>query len=112
MPNAMSEPTDAEPITDAMAEKYTRDDEACMTEFQTTVEILPWASGASQGCTMPAVMDPLEAQLYERMRTLHCDRKAESHDCHGRVVLDRNGMTLQCPLCGDNRTIYRAAVHP
>lgn len=28
--------TDDEPITDAMAEKYTRDDEACVAEFQTT----------------------------------------------------------------------------
>lgn len=73
-------------------------------------EILPWLSDAPKGCSIPAVMDPIEAKLYERMRTIHCDRKAESHGCHGRVTLDRNGMTLQCPICGDNRTIYRKAV--
>jgi predicted RNA-binding Zn-ribbon protein involved in translation (DUF1610 family) len=71
------------------------------------VEILPWSSGAPKGCKVPDVMKPLEAQLYEKVRTLHCDRKASSHECHGRVTLDRNGMTLQCPLCGDTRSIYR-----
>lgn len=71
------------------------------------VEIAPWTSGAPRGCGMPSAMDPIEARLYERVRTIHCDRKVASHDCHGRVTLDRNGMTLQCPLCGDNRTVYR-----
>lgn len=85
-------------------------DQTASAETADEVEIVPWASNSPKGCNMPSVMDPLEAKLYERMRTLHCDRKAASHDCHGRVTLDRNGMTLQCHLCGDNRTIYRKAV--
>lgn len=76
---------------------------------EASVEMVPWTSGALRGCKMPSAMDPIEAQLYERVRTIHCDRKAASHDCRGRVTLDRNGMTLQCPLCGDNRTIYRTS---
>lgn len=71
------------------------------------VEILPFQSGAAKACLMPSAMDPVEAQLYEKVRTFHCDRKAESHACRGRVTLDRNGMTLSCPLCGDHRTVYR-----
>jgi hypothetical protein len=60
-------------------------------------------------CRMPAQMPALDAELYEKIRTLHCDRKLESHECSGRVVLDRNGMTLSCPLCGDHRSVYRKA---
>jgi hypothetical protein len=69
-------------------------------------DIVPWTSGAPQGCRMPEPMPALVAQLYEKIRTLHCDRKAASHACSGRVILDRNGMTLQCPLCGDHRSVY------
>jgi hypothetical protein len=70
------------------------------------VTIVPFLSGAPQSCLMPTPMKPLEAQLYEKIRTLHCDRKRASHDCRGRVQLDRNGMTLSCPLCGDHRSVY------
>lgn len=71
------------------------------------IEIVPWSADADRGCLMPAVMEPLEAQLYEKVRHFHCDQKKASHECHGRVTLDRNGMTLQCPLCGDHRSVYR-----
>jgi hypothetical protein len=58
-------------------------------------------------CYVPSVMDPTEMALYEKVRAVHCAQKKPSHDCHGRVTLDRNGMTLQCPLCGDTRSVYR-----
>jgi hypothetical protein len=78
---------------------------AAMSSAADTV-IAPWDSDHPKGCAMPKRMHAIEAQLYERIRTLHCDRNAASHDCSGRVTLDRNGMTLQCPLCGDCRTVY------
>ena len=55
---------------------------------------------------MPSPIRPPEAQLCEKIRTLNCDRKRQRHDYSGRVTLDRNGMTLQCPLCGDHHSVW------
>lgn len=78
-----------------------------MPESAADVTIEPWDSDAPKGCAVPEEMDPVEARLYERVRTIHCAQKSPSHACHGRVTLDRNGMSLQCPLCGDQRSVYR-----
>lgn len=67
---------------------------------------MPRAAEAPELCLLPDDIDPREVALYQLLRRLHCDRKAASHDCHGRVSLDRNGITLQCPLCGDCRRVY------
>jgi hypothetical protein len=54
-----------------------------MTESP-SIDIVPWSSDSPKGCRLPEVMGPIEARLYERIRIIHCDRKAASHDCHGR----------------------------
>lgn len=55
---------------------------------------------------LPEVMKEDDAALYQKLRSLHCDRNLESHQCAGRLVLDRLGLTLQCRLCGDVRSLF------
>lgn len=62
--------------------------------------------GAPNLCLVPRPMPVREAERYRKLRALHCDRKRESHDCSGRMIIDRNGVTLTCPLCGDARKAY------
>lgn len=70
------------------------------------VEILPWESGAPHGCRMPSVMEARVEKVLVRLREIHCAGKMGSHECSGRLIVDRNGMTLSCPLCGDAREVY------
>jgi len=57
-------------------------------------------------CGMPEAMSVGEQRLYEKIRVVHCERAQVSHECLGRMTIDRRGVTLQCPLCGDARNIY------
>jgi hypothetical protein len=77
---------------------------------QPELNIVPFGSGADKCCLMPEAMPEKVAAIYQKIRGMHCDRKSASHECSGRVILDRNGVTLQCPLCGDHRSIYPRAV--
>ena len=71
------------------------------------IETVPFHTpGFDKICLTPKTMQAKEAAFYQKIRALHCDRKAASHDCSGRVTLDRNGISLQCPLCGDVRSVY------
>jgi hypothetical protein len=54
-------------------------------------------------------MPAKEAELYQLLRNRHCDQRLESHECAGRLIIDRNGITLACPLCGDARKAYAKA---
>jgi hypothetical protein len=56
-------------------------------------------------CRVPDRLQPQEAELYRRLREAHCDANEASHDCQGRVIVDRNGVTLKCPRCGDARKV-------
>ena len=49
-----------------------------------------------------------EAAVYQRIRSMHCDDELPGHDCQGRVIIDRHGVTLSCPRCGDARRVYCA----
>lgn len=58
-------------------------------------------------CLMPAPIPADEAKLYRRLRQAHCARGHQAgQECSGRLTIDRNGITLQCPLCGDARRVY------
>jgi hypothetical protein len=46
-----------------------------------------------------------DAALYRLLREAHCDRNATAHQCAGKVTIDRAGVSLQCPLCGDARGV-------
>jgi hypothetical protein len=65
-----------------------------------------WNSDNPKGCRVPEPMDPKMADVLQKLRKLHCAVDKDSHECAGRLLIDRNGMTLQCPLCGDERSIY------
>lgn len=59
-------------------------------------------------CGIPQEIDAGEATIYLTLRETHCDRKLASHECAGRLTIDKNGITLACPLCGDARAFYPA----
>jgi len=56
-------------------------------------------------CHIPQALGSKEAELFRRLREAHCDAGEASHDCQGRVIVDRNGVTLSCPRCGDARKV-------
>lgn len=53
----------------------------------------------------PQTMPHTDAEIYENMRRhlirAHCAAGRNEHQCCGRITIDRKGMLLQCPLCGD-----------
>jgi hypothetical protein len=64
-------------------------------------------------CRIPNKLDPDETRIYDRIREGHCAQKEAAHECSGRITIDRNGITLSCPLCGDSRGLHnRAPVQP
>jgi len=71
------------------------------------VTVVAWGSEAPKGCRMPEPMDAGVAKVCEGLRKIHCAEGKSSHDCSGRLIIDRNGLTLACPLCGDERQVYR-----
>lgn len=72
----------------------------------TDIDIVPWESDSPKGCRMPEPMKPLIEKVCHTMRKAHCAASKPSHECSGRLIVDRNGMTLACPLCGDERQVY------
>jgi hypothetical protein len=49
---------------------------------------------------------PAETAIYQKLRQMHCDDRHPGHECQGRLVIDRNGITLACPRCGDARSAF------
>jgi hypothetical protein len=83
------------------------------TEIQKGVEMMQaetviagWNTDNPKGCRMPEPMNPKLADVLQKLRLMHCAEDKPSHECSGRLLIDRNGMTLQCPLCGDERSVY------
>lgn len=75
----------------------------------------PWSEikpGDVNICFVPNKLDETHTNLYRKIRALHCDRNKESHECAGRITIDRNGVTLSCPLCGDARSVYPKEATP
>ena len=65
-------------------------------------------------CKTPgAPLPENQANVYRRIHGVHCDRRGEpGHECKGKVTIDRKGITLQCPLCGDARTLFKEGPTP
>lgn len=58
-------------------------------------------------CHPPKRLPAEHSDFYRKLHRAHCAHKDEpGHDCQGRLTVDRNGVTLQCPLCGDARKVY------
>lgn len=60
-------------------------------------------------CDLPRALPAKEAAIYQKLRSLHCDDKRPGHECQGRLTIDRNGITLSCPRCGDARRVNPAS---
>lgn len=65
---------------------------------------LVWPARGSVAA-MPAPIAAADVPMYRLLRELHCDRNAAAHQCAGKVTIDRDGVTVQCPLCGDARGV-------
>lgn len=65
-------------------------------------------------CNMPKPMPRNDAIIWQRLcGTLlkaHCDDKRPADRCAGRISIDRKGITLNCPRCGDARQLYAQTV--
>lgn len=59
-------------------------------------------------CHMPKEMDPRLAAVMQRVHGMNCAHKDDpAHKvCVGKMTVDHHGMTLSCPLCGDNRQTF------
>jgi hypothetical protein len=61
-------------------------------------------------CTMPTPAKRSESKIYRSLRdTLiraHCEAK-RAHNCCGKITIDRDHITFNCPLCGDARQIIK-----
>lgn len=59
-------------------------------------------------CSMPTPVKRSESEIYRGIRdTLikaHCEAK-RAHKCCGKITIDRDYITFNCPLCGDARQI-------
>jgi len=72
-------------------------------------------AGAPNQCLIPTPLPPNESEIYSRIRDLliktHCDAKRR-HQCCGRITIDREHITFNCPLCGDARNIITVEPEP
>jgi predicted RNA-binding Zn-ribbon protein involved in translation (DUF1610 family) len=64
---------------------------------------------------MPAPAKPAEQEIYrgirDRLIKAHCEAK-RAHNCCGKITIDREHITFNCPLCGDARQIIRPEGNP
>jgi len=72
-------------------------------------------AGAPNQCLIPTPLPPNESEIYSHIRDLliktHCDAK-RGHQCCGRITIDREHITFNCPLCGDARNIITVEPKP
>lgn len=57
-------------------------------------------------CALPRKLSQLESDLMKKFHSMYCAEKLPNHECQGRVSVDRNGVTLNCPRCGDERKVH------
>lgn len=59
-------------------------------------------------CDLPDKCGPVESEVYRKFRDIaikaHCAAK-RGHQCCGAITIDREHITMNCPLCGDARQI-------
>lgn len=64
-------------------------------------------------CLVPKPVSPDEAKIYASLRDVvvrsHCAAGRSSHLCCGAITMTRSDMTLNCPLCGDAKSLI---AHP
>lgn len=58
---------------------------------------------------LPTTTSAKEAELFRKIHASFCDAGRPAHACVGRFTIDRLGFTLNCPRCGDHRSLFPAA---
>lgn len=58
---------------------------------------------APSECLMPRSVAEPEERFWRILRQHHCQQGHGYRECSGRIICDRNGVTLACPRCGDCR---------
>ena len=56
-------------------------------------------------CSVPRKMGEKESKLFRLLHEQHCASDG-AHICMRRITVDVNGVTMQCPLCGDARKVH------
>lgn len=59
-------------------------------------------------CVMPTHIPAEQAEAYQAVHEFHCADNRPGHRCAGKVMIDRLGITLSCPRCGDHRSLFPA----
>jgi hypothetical protein len=57
-------------------------------------------------CFLPTRTSEKEAELYQKLHGRLCADNRPTHSCAGKVSIDRLGITLSCPRCGDHRSLF------
>jgi predicted RNA-binding Zn-ribbon protein involved in translation (DUF1610 family) len=57
-------------------------------------------------CFLPTHVPAEEAEAYQAIHAHHCADNRPGHSCAGRITIDRLGITLSCPRCGDHRSLF------
>lgn len=57
-------------------------------------------------CVLPTHTSVKEAELYGKIHERHCADNRPGHLCAGKISIDRLGITLNCPRCGDHRSLF------
>lgn len=60
-------------------------------------------------CAMPTQASAEDAEIYQALRHTHCVAGEPGHQCQGRLIIDKNGITASCPRCGDARQLFPPA---
>lgn len=54
-------------------------------------------------CHVPTPAEKREKEIYLKILDVHCEQRGDGHECRGTISINRNTITLSCPLCGDSR---------
>lgn len=100
----------------ANAETMLCDDPAFRALYRACIDDLRAAPGNDSPPTRPRGPDratPDEASYFRRLREMRCARKETAHACQGRFVIDNDGFGMDCPICGERRSVFpgRRSVH-
>lgn len=52
------------------------------------------------------ISHPPDAAAYRAMHRSVCSKRHPSDECTGVISIDRKGVTLRCPACGNIRQVY------
>ena len=49
----------------------------------------------------------MNTEIERALRESHCDERGANHPCRGIIVINAEGVTLACKLCGTEKFLHR-----